>query len=94
MIRVIVDNHVHRLRQDGIMESAPTHVSKEGNLSVRDKEFEMRAADSMGMTGAEYSYLRREIQNLSIWFPKDRRPGLPTSEPVGEKPVLASDVRE
>ena len=87
MIMLIVDDHVFRLRQDGIMESGK--VTKGHIIGT----WGLRSPEECEMTGMEYNVIERELKNLACWYPENRpKPPKPMVIPNPEV-IEASDIR-
>jgi hypothetical protein len=77
MIVIQTHNWVHRLRNDGIMESAP--CGHEGRYYQLD--WQQRTPDSMDMSGGDFEFIHSNLQRLVDIF-RNRIEPIPRSTPV------------
>lgn len=77
MIRIIVENHAHRLMKNGTVESA--------------KGFdEFKVVDpvvDLDMDPADFNYIRQQLEILHSMFPEGRT-GVPKSEKIESVPQI------
>lgn len=63
---VIAHGFAHRIRTDGSMESAPAEVT-DGEVKITDR-FISRTAESMDLSGGDYTVLYDMVERLSFIF--------------------------
>jgi len=76
MIRIIVENHAHRLLKNGIVESAEYQEAFDTN--------EFRVVDpveDLNMSSGDFFFIRKQLEILHGMFPSGR-PGVPKSEKI------------
>ena len=81
MIGIIVDNHVHRLLQSGVVESSP--IEKLGDSAIITNEWKTLnpETDLQIPAGDFHAFIKEHLEVLHSIFPADRKP-LPSSEKV------------
>ena len=95
---VIVHNFAHRLRNDGIMESAPvklfglpTDPVENKDIIVKAGQWEYRTPEECGISGADYVHIMKELQFMKHHMPT---PFVPmSSEPPKEQIVSPTSIR-
>jgi len=95
MIAVIVDNHAHRLLNNGLVESAL--IQKENDNTVvfideRDWKIVSPEKD-LGITGGDFYMIKKQLEMLHALFP-DGRNGLPVIGEVENEQVDPNSPRK
>lgn len=89
MVTVIVDEHAHRLLNDGSVESSKIYFRKVDtgdDIIILSQEWKtVNPEQDLEMSFGEFDLIRKELQNLNLYFPSDR-PKLPKSEKVESIP--------
>jgi len=98
MTILIVDGWAHRLRNDGLMESAEVLHHRFDNdstmmaQSTLDDGWAVRPPTDVELTGGEYSTIQQTINRVASQFPEGR-PGLPKSEKPTQTTVEPGAIR-
>ena len=83
MIHIIVENHAHRLLQNGVVESHVIEVYSTGEFNCRDENswFVADPVTDLNMEPSDFNYIRQQLEILHSMFPTGRT-GVPKSETI------------
>lgn len=95
---VIVHNFAHRLRNDGILESAPVKLFglpadpvENKDIIVKAGTWERRSPDECGLSGADYQSVVKNLQFMKHQMPSPFN--AMSSEPQKEQIVDPTSIR-
>jgi len=89
MIAIVVDDHAHRLRLDGLVESANLFNYVDGvedgksklKTGIRDEWEILNPELDLNITIGDFQIIKKQLEELHAFFPADRLP-LPSYEKV------------
>ncbi len=80
MIYILVENHAHRLLQNGVVESASIE-SRFGVTAIHNNWKVVNPVEDLDMEPSDFNYIRQQLEILHSMLPAGR-PGVPKSEKV------------
>jgi len=83
MLIITAHDFGHRLRRDGLMESAPFDGKNYG-------AWEIRSPESMNMTGAMWAWVHSKLEEMSFIFPEGFR--LPSVREENPREPLPEEI--
>jgi hypothetical protein len=80
MIYILIENHAHRLLQNGVVESASIET-KHGITSILDNWKIRNPVEDLDIDPSDFNYIRQQLEILHSMFPTGR-PGVPKPDKV------------